>query len=479
MFDPVAGDPVAVRAAGEEYARVAARIEAAAADLRAIAAEMDGRAVAVGEVEARATRLADTIERAHGRYAAAGAALVTYADALGRAQELSSTAHGAAVAALRAQDEALASIAWWTRMADQAPDPVVRDRYLALVEDARAELRLTDVQLEAARTDLRVAVAQRDGAVSTACAAIRGAMGGDDLHDTIWQDLGGGTQEVGLSLWNGVDEVAAALALAAVALCWLPGVNGVLAAAATIAGVLLLARDSVNYATGNSSGREVGASALGVVTFAVGRFAQQAIRLSVASARGGRALQHSGLAEQWAGGRRGVDQDERGRRGSGGCCPCRRRCAPGCRARWRRCTAIGCSVAIDGAVRDRARHLERLSSRDRPGQSAWAVSAECEQSCGSTGGRRRQSGAGVRSGGREDVAGEQGGRGARRCRQRSGGRGLAGMPEGAGTPGWVALSGSVQVVETACGMAPVLTSVAMKDACSGTLPRLARVTEAP
>ena len=47
VFDPVAGDPVAVRAAGEEYVRVAARIEAAAADLRTIAAATTTRGPAI------------------------------------------------------------------------------------------------------------------------------------------------------------------------------------------------------------------------------------------------------------------------------------------------------------------------------------------------------------------------------------------------------------------------------------------------
>ena len=91
-------------------------------------------------------------------------------------------------------------------------------------------------------------------------------------------------QEVGLALWNGVDEVADALGVLSVVLCWVPGANGVLAAGATIAGVAVLARDSVDLATGNGSAADVRGSAVGVAPFGVGRFAQQAIRLSVASA---------------------------------------------------------------------------------------------------------------------------------------------------------------------------------------------------
>lgn len=301
VFDPVSGDPARVASAGVEYARVAEQIEASAAELRVIAAQVGGGSDAVDEVAAKASRLADTIERAHGRYAAAGVALQEYAGGLAYAQELSLAAYTTAVTAVRAQDEALASIAWWRRLADGAQDPEARSRYERLADDAREDLHAGDVQLEQARTELRLAIAQRDSAVSAVCAAIRGAMDRDDLHDTIWQDLGGGAQEVGLALWNSVDEVATALSCAAVVLCWVPGVNGVVAAGATIAGVLLLARDSVNVATGNGSWADVGNSAIGVATFAVGRFAQQAIRLSVASARGGRALAQSGLVDDAVG----------------------------------------------------------------------------------------------------------------------------------------------------------------------------------
>lgn len=288
VFDPVWGDPERVRTAGEDYLQLAATIAQSADDLRTIAAEMDGSSAAVDEVDVKATRLADTIERAHGRYAAAGRALVTYSQPLARAQELSLAALDRAVAALRAQDEAMSGVVRWTRFATD--DPVSRARYLALADDARAEVLRTDDELEAARKDLRAAESLRDAAAATACAAILDAIGRDDLHDTIWQDLGGGAQEVGLFLRNGVDEVDEVLSVAAVALCWLPGVNAVAAAASTVAGVLVLVRDSVNLATGNGSWDEVRTSAIGVLTFGLGRFAERGARLSVAVARRARGL---------------------------------------------------------------------------------------------------------------------------------------------------------------------------------------------
>ncbi len=303
-LDPVAGDPDGIRGAGHEYRRVAWQIAGAADDLRQmsteLAADRDGGSAAVAEVEAKAARLADTIERAHARYVAAGDALLTYADALAAAQEASLVAYDQAVAAVRTQDVALDSIRRWSRLADDADDPQVERRYLGMVDHARTDLAGADTALDTARATLRTAVASRDEALALACAAIRGAMARDDLHDTIWQDLGGGVQEAGLAVWNGVDEIADALTIASVALSWLPGANAVLGAGATIAGAALLLRDSVDYATGNGSAQDVRASALGVATFGVGRFAAKGIELSVAATRGGRAARQLGLSSDAA-----------------------------------------------------------------------------------------------------------------------------------------------------------------------------------
>lgn|GEM_PF-735586 len=464
VFDPVAGDPAAVREAGLEHAHVARQIEAAAAELRAIASEMDGGSEAVDEVDARATRLADTIERAHGRYAATGEALLTYAGALAHAQELSLAAHAGAVTALHAQDDALASVAWWTRTADRATDPAARDRYLALADDARSDLAAADARLDQARADLRVAVAQRDGAVSAACAAIRGAMHADDLHDTVWQDLGGGVQEAGPALWNGVDEVATVLAFAAVLLCWLPGVNGVLAAAATIAGALLLFRDSVDLATGNGSQEDVRASALGVVTFGVGRFAQQGMRLSVAAARGGRALQRSGLSDD------AVSVAGTASRAGG----LGREAALAVGGTTRRATAVSVlrSSELWGHMRPsamlrdtwvdlrsgvdlvRAPGLYRPSANGhvaRPVDAVVNPVAEYRAEVATTWAQHK--GAGLFAAvGNETAA-----------------RSLSATRTGPVAPGWVAVSGGVQVVEAACALSPTVPSGVLHDACSLTV----------
>lgn len=471
-LDPVSGDPERVLAAGEEYARVARQIERAADELRAIASEMDGSSAAVDEVDDKATRLADTIERAHGRYRAAGSALQTYADSLADAQRISLDAHTAAVTALRAQDEALASVAWWTRMAERATEPPVRDRYLALADDARTDLAVADARLDAARADLQVAVRRRDQAVAVACGAIRGAMDRDDLHDSLGQDLGGGVQEVGLALWNGTDEVAMALSFAAVALCWVPGVNGVVAAAATLAGFAVLARDAVNVATGNGGWDDVRASAVGVAAFGLGRFAQQGVRLAVASERGGRALRHSGLAD-------GVVGDVAAPRAVGevtgdlGVVPSRvqtgslaaRSFEPGAAAVLRS-GVLWRSMTPGAILRDtwndlrggvdlvRAPGLYRPSARGhvaRPVDAVQSPLSEYRQEVLTTWSQNRAAGI-LTATGNEAAA-----------------RGLA-SGAGVSSMGWVVTSGAVQVVEGACGLSPIAPGTPIQQVCAGTLP---------
>jgi len=289
--DPLPGDPAAVRAAGEEYSRVADQIAAAAEELRAIGGGFLVCSDAVDEVETKALRLADTIERAHGRYAAAGAALVGYADGLAHAQDVSLQAREKAVAGLGAQESAQDDLLYYERRAmDSADEPDVAQRYWDLADTARANLRSADRTIEDARVLLDSAYVVRDDAAEVAKAAISAVVRADDLHDTVWQDLGGGFQEVGLAVWNSLDEVAAIAGVAALALCWVPGLNAALAAIATIAGAVVLIRDVINLATGNGSWAEVGWSALGMLTFGIGRVAGAGLRAAANANRASQGL---------------------------------------------------------------------------------------------------------------------------------------------------------------------------------------------
>lgn len=296
--DPTSGDPVAVREAGLEYQRVAAQIEAAAQDLRGIASGFSERSVAIDEVEAKAGRLAGQIERAQGRYATTGAALVGYADGLALAQVVSLKALTAARTAAQAQSTAQDDVYLWSRRADQAADPFLVAQHTGRADAARRVLVGTDQHLEDARAQMREAMNIRDTAAEAARAAIRAVVDGDDLHDTIWQNLGGGTQEVGLWVWDHVDEAATLIGVLALVLCWVPGLNVALAGLATIAAALVFVRDGVNLATGNGSWGEFGLSALGVVTFGIGRVATKGLQMATRSTRLAQGLRGAVAAEE-------------------------------------------------------------------------------------------------------------------------------------------------------------------------------------
>lgn len=292
--DPVPGEPTALRDAGHEYRRVAEQIARSAEELRAIAGGFDQRSVAVDEVTSKAARLADQIERAHGRYAATGTALLGYADVLSRAQELSLRAREQAQRAVAAQESAQEDIWFYQRREQEvAGEPELARVFATQLANARASLLRADQELEGARVLLASAQAMRDDGADAARAAIRAVLRADDLHDTVWQDLGGGVQELGLAVWEALDEVATVLGVLALVLCWLPGVNVALAALATIAGAVVLVRDVVDLATGNGSWADVGWSALGVITFGVGRVATKGLRMATeasATARGVRGV---------------------------------------------------------------------------------------------------------------------------------------------------------------------------------------------
>ena len=135
--DPVPGDPVAVRAAGQEYTAVAERIAQAAGDLRTLTAGITQTSQAVEQMQARAAETAERISTAHDRYQATGTALVDYADALDHAQGLARDALDTARRAARAIDTADADVRRWATQALDETDTARAASYEHLAETAR------------------------------------------------------------------------------------------------------------------------------------------------------------------------------------------------------------------------------------------------------------------------------------------------------------------------------------------------------
>ena len=318
-WNPVPGDPAALRMAGQGYEQVAAQIQAAAANLRAVADGLTEHSEAVSEVQTKARKVAGQIERAHGRYAATGAALVTYAVSLARAQQIAQDALRQAQSAAAAQDNARQDMCYWSgRSSEVLPGQPAVD-FQSQIDTARQNLFQTDRYLDQARATLCTATAMRDAAGEAARASIQAVGSADDLHDTIWQNLGGGAQEVGEWVWNGADEAAAWLGVVALALCWVPVLGEALEAVALIAGVFLLIRDGVNAATHNGTWDAVGEDALGLAAFGVGRVAAKGLSMAVNAARGAKALRVATVAEEAggamsSGGRSAIAATSRGSR---------------------------------------------------------------------------------------------------------------------------------------------------------------------
>ena len=304
-WDPVPGDPAAVRAAGQGYEQVATQIQAAATNLRAIADGFRQCSEAIDEVQTKARRVADQIERARERYAATGAALVTYAGGLAQAQQIAQDALRQAQSAAAAQDNAQQDLCYWNgrsndllagRPMNAPTDLIAANGFTRQADAARQDLFTTDQSLVAARAAMATAMTMRDDAAEAARASIEAVVSTDDLHDTVWQDLNGGVQEAGLWVWDSWDEITAGLGVVALALCWVPVLGEFLGAVALLAGVVLLARDiiiaftSASDESGWERWKDVAIDAAAVVTFGLGRVAAQGLKMAATSATAAKAL---------------------------------------------------------------------------------------------------------------------------------------------------------------------------------------------
>ena len=282
--NPVPGNPGEVRAAGHQYERVAAQIQAAATNLRSVADDFRQCSEAIDEVQDKARRVASKIERARQRYVAAGAALVTYASALEPAQQMAHEALRQAQRGAAAHDNAQAALLHLHQEDPNFPTRPAAETARQF-EVARDGSDQGDRQVDEARATLATAVAMRDAAADTATAAIHAVVSTDGLHDGLWQNVGNGITEI----WNGLGETSAKLSALALALFWFPGVGEFLGIADLIVATLLLVRDGFNlvtdFGTGKGDWGAVGIDALGVASFGVARIAAKGLNMAADGAR--------------------------------------------------------------------------------------------------------------------------------------------------------------------------------------------------
>ncbi|MCL2515109.1 MAG: hypothetical protein FWD85_13060 [Microbacteriaceae bacterium] len=283
-FGELGGDPDLLDVESAHFAEVAAKIDAAVATLRKLTG-LDGmRGEAVAALSRAAEEVAGQIALPKERYLQTGEALAAYSPALRNAQDAArvaaahlaelegaakTTAHAAADAA---QQLLLGAATMNPDDLEQAKTDAARAAHAA--EHAAGELALWQRQWLAAQQEKAEAAARASARIVSVLAA-DGARLRDGVADVVgmflhqeetglaqaWHDLktgaaGVGDWAVGVLKSSGfskalkvMDWISAGLGIAALVLCWVPGLGQLLGAADGIAALLdaagHLAQDSV------------------------------------------------------------------------------------------------------------------------------------------------------------------------------------------------------------------------------------------
>ena len=288
--DPLPGDPVQVAAAARRYADLAVEIERQAADLVAMAHDIDLESEAVEALQVQAQEVGRRLARAGRRYRTVGAALRTWGPALQECQERGDAALARAQRAQRAIDalppERVELFGELERVLPSRPQVDVgpaRPDPSRIEAAARAE---AEDEIRAARRMLHDAQELRDDAGRRAVEAVRRAGEGDGLDDSRLDRVtaqvagaAGALLDVVRVLspqlaWiaealSTVSTVAGLLAMTLALIPTFAAAAGVLAVAGLVAAVVVLAIHAAMWAAGTATGGQVAKDALGVV---LGRF---------------------------------------------------------------------------------------------------------------------------------------------------------------------------------------------------------------
>jgi uncharacterized protein YukE len=242
--DPVPGDPQAVRELAAGYARAAALVGEQAGSVRRVDSAADWDGAAAQAFRARVGDLPRDLDRVAARLQHVARALLDFAPALESAQRRARSALARAQEAqTRAGVSAQVPAASWPALLPGTLSPAEREMRAAVEGAARL---------------LATAVEERQVAVARCVGALHRA-GDDQLRNPH------GWHRLLLAVSNIAGQVSTWLGVAAVALCWVPGLGEALGAVAlSAAGVTLLA-DLLLTAYGDRGWRSVGLDAVGVL----------------------------------------------------------------------------------------------------------------------------------------------------------------------------------------------------------------------
>lgn len=299
--DPVPGAPGEVAELARRYRDTARAISTAASKLRSIAATDGWIGDAALEFRDQARDVADSIERAHGRYDETGQALDGFHPDHEQAQRQSASALDQAQSAETAKR--IADSRYQTEEAKAEPDESLLRTYERQARDAQTDLESAEGMLESAVTTF-------DDAADRAAARIHEVSQNDGLK-TNWRDRLASILTVVANIAGMIAAVAGILALL---VGWIPIIGqalaAVLGAIALIAGVISLVANLALLIMGEGSWKAVLLDAIGVLTFGVGRLFTGAAKFSAKAAKLGawkKAMPRSGAGwgrmRNWLGGR--------------------------------------------------------------------------------------------------------------------------------------------------------------------------------
>lgn len=287
-FGELAGDPDVLDAESANYASVAAKIDAAVATLRKLTG-LDGmRGEAIEALARTAGDVADQIALPKARYLQTGEALTAYSPRLRQAKDAArvAAAHLAELeedAATTASASEQAAKKLLLGAATMNPDDL---------EQAKTDAKRAALAAESAAGDLaawqrqwRAAQQEKAEAAAAASARIVAVLVGDaarvndrlrDRVGAIWDSAEKDAAEFGKDVKSALtssgfntalgwmDKISAGLGIAALCLCWVPGLGEVLGAADGIAALLDAGAHIAQDAAEGRGGKAAGDAALGL-----------------------------------------------------------------------------------------------------------------------------------------------------------------------------------------------------------------------
>ncbi|WP_454860622.1 polymorphic toxin-type HINT domain-containing protein [Promicromonospora soli] len=268
--DPTPGDPVLVLSGGQEYLEVADSIDNAASAMSRL--DVDGTiSLAVDALMETKEETVGEIRKAHGRYVAAGDALVGYADALERVQSETLAALEQARAARDAADAASGSKDRWQDLADSATDESEKQEYQQKADQADSDADQAQSTISSAQGTIETAVSDRDRAAERAIDQIEEITSSDDLNDGWWEDWG---SKLVAAIADIADMISTIAGILAIIVAFIPVVGtalaGVLIVIAAVAAIVSALANITLAATGERSWAEAGIAIAGAALSLIG-----------------------------------------------------------------------------------------------------------------------------------------------------------------------------------------------------------------